>query len=136
MKEMLSFLGYDPKKPRKAYISGPMTHIAKNNFPAFMKAQAELEKVGWIVLNPAKMDIDASQGYRGETEIPDRNPAQIRKFAETDLSAILTLKSENGDAVVLLDNWENSVGARTERSLAEWVGLRVLMLEEAIYARS
>ena len=136
MKEMLSFLGYDPKKPRKAYISGPMQHISKNNFPAFMEAQERLEESKWIVLNPAKMDIEASKGYRGESEIPKRTPAQVRTFAEMDFSAILTLRAENKDAVVLLDNWENSSGARWEKALAEFLGLRVLMLEEAIYARS
>ena len=38
------------------YIAGPMSGIKDWNFPAFFKAEAELEALGYKVINPAHND--------------------------------------------------------------------------------
>lgn len=111
---------------KKAYLSGPMMHIAKDNFPAFMEGQKRLEKHGWIVINPAQMNLGNPSFHfeRGR-------PASMRYYAERDLFEILGLEAERGDALVLLDNWEKSNGSQAERAVAVWVKLKILTLEEA-----
>ncbi len=44
-------------KRKTLYLSGPMTGYVNKNFPAFMKAALELRKKGYVVINPAELDI-------------------------------------------------------------------------------
>ena len=126
------------KKQRKAYISGPMRSKPDLNYPAFDSAAAELRKAGWIVYNPAEMDrnedgIDWSkQGFTIE-EQKELAAKYSRRFAWRDLKLLVRkMKAENGDAVVLLDDWEESVGANAERAVGMWVGLKIMTFKEAL----
>jgi hypothetical protein len=40
---------------KKLYISGPMTDYKDNNKPAFNKAEHSISKLGYIVVNPARV---------------------------------------------------------------------------------
>jgi hypothetical protein len=55
----------------------------------------------------------------------------MRFYAHRDLAVITGLRAENGDAVVVLPDWEDSTGAKAEVAVARWVGLRVLTLRQA-----
>lgn len=108
------------------------------NFPAFFEAERALREMGWVPLNPARMDVANHQanGYLGmsieEQLTHASNPENARDYARRDLEVITSLRREDGDALVLLPDWEESIGARAEKAVAEWVGLRVLTLEEAL----
>lgn len=109
---------------RSAYISGPMRGIEDFNFPAFDRAEAVLRRAGWELFNPAQMDRD--QPVAGD---PD-SPQVQRKYARRDTDAILSLRAEQGDAIILLEGWEKSRGARAELYFSLWVGLKVYLYVE------
>ncbi len=122
---------------RSCYIAGPMRGIPEYNYPAFMAAEAALAALGWKVYNPAVMDIEEDDEDYTERSLEDQKlhdtASAARNFATRDLTILVhDLRAENGDAIVLLPGWGNSVGAIAERSVARWVKLRVLTLEEAL----
>ena len=112
---------------RRGYVSGPMRGYPDCNYPAFMAAAKALREHGWWVFNPAEMD------EARDHEPPEDGPAAWRHYAKRDTRVLIELlKAENGDAVVVLPGWGKSVGASAEVALGQWVGLKVLTLEEAL----
>ena len=110
----------EPQKP-KVYCAGPMSGHADWNFPAFFAASEFLEQQGYTAINPAQLDCDA--GYpieRLKLLTPEEFQEFLKGAMKRDLDAI-----QSCDALVLLPGWENSKGARAERAVAEWAGLRV-----------
>jgi hypothetical protein len=106
------------------------------NHPAFDEAALRLREVGWRVYNPAEMDrVLDGHNYTGfsiekQKEIGSTNS---RRFAQRDINIIINeLRAEEGDALVLLDDWEQSIGANAERAVGIWVGLRILTYKEAL----
>jgi len=127
-------------RPKKCYLAGPMRSKPEFNYPAFMAGADALRSKGWYVYNPAEMDIE-------EGDITDElldlsieeqkthagTPANARRYAWRDVKVLLkNLLAERGDAIVLLPDWQESIGATAERAVAIWAGLRVLTLEEAL----
>lgn len=118
---------------RRCYVAGPMRRWPIHNFPAFFAAEGRLTRAGWEVINPARMTCEAWQ--RGDVTVSDGTPEACRYFADQDLHAILrVLRAEDGDALVVLPDWEQSSGARAEEAVARWVRLPVLTLEDAVAA--
>jgi hypothetical protein len=110
----------EPQKP-KVYCAGPMRGHADWNFPSFFAASEFLEQQGYAAINPAQLDIDA--GYpleRLKLLTPEEFQEFLKGAMKRDLDAI-----QSCDALVLLPGWEKSKGARAERAVAEWAGLRV-----------
>jgi len=121
------------------------------HFPKFFEAEYWLERAGWAVFNPARVDV-LREGWPSEsafygthpthrnglpTEVvgvnADFRPEDVRKYAKRDCRILIEyLAAERGDALVLLDNWEHSTGARAEAGVAEWVQLPRLTLKEAL----
>jgi hypothetical protein len=96
------------KAKLRAYISGPMSGRPEWNFPAFRKAAREWRKRGWRVMDP-------SRSFGGRTDLP--RSVYMRK----DVAMLLRV-----DAVVVLDGWETSKGARLEVEIARQLGLDVM----------
>ena len=110
----------EPQK-LKVYCAGPMSGHVDYNFPAFFAASEFLEQQGYAAINPAQLDIDA--GYpleRLKLLTPEEFQEFLKGAMKRDLEAI-----QSCDALVLLPGWEKSKGARAERAVAEWAGLRV-----------
>jgi hypothetical protein len=104
------------KKQKTLYISGPMTGKLNHNFAAFDLAAITAERDGWTVSSPA--DIARKAGVSPHTE-PDAD--QLLAIQRDDLSAL-----SQCDAILMLDGWSSSVGARLEYNLATWLGLETL----------
>ena len=123
------------------YIAGPMRGIPEYNYPAFMAAAEALRNNGWEpVYNPAELDIEQDDTDYTEFTIQDQKlhdtARAARRFCRRDTRVLHTLLfAENGDAIVMLPGWENSVGATTERSVAIWVKLAVMTIAEALSGR-
>lgn len=108
------------------YIAGPMRGIPLFNFPAFDRAAELLRSLGHVPINPA--DFDRHEGF-DPTSLPadfdwrdlDAIGFNLREAAERDLVAIV----QAATAILLLPGWERSKGARAERAVAEWLGLRI-----------
>jgi len=110
----------EPQNP-KVYCAGPMSGYPDYNFSAFFAASELLEQQGYTAINPAQLDIDA--GYpleRLKLLTPEEFQEFLKGAMKRDLEAI-----QGCDALVLLPGWEKSKGARAERAVAEWAGLRI-----------
>ncbi len=136
---------------RACYVAGPMRGQSDYHFPTFFAAEYHLEHRGWHVFNPARIDVlregwPSQEAFDGTPLIhramlpedvcpvyADFRPEDARKYAKRDCKILIEyLAAERGDALVLLDNWERSVGARAENGVAEWVQLPRITLKEAL----
>ncbi len=109
------------------YIAGPMTGIPYYNFSAFHAVTSHLRRqMPWAkVINPAEEDIkhgfDAMKLPEGTNwkEVPDGFDFQAS--ATRDLQGVM-----EADCIVMLEGWENSKGAKTEKAVAEWMKKDIL----------
>jgi hypothetical protein len=88
----------------RLYLAGPMRGVKDQNKPEFNRVTALLRTAGHVVYNPAEEE-EAGAG--------------IRVWMEHDTRWIC----REAEAVALLDGWSNSRGARTEKALAEAIGI-------------
>ena len=91
----------------KIYLSGPMSGIQDNNFPAFHDWAARLRAQGYEVVSPA--EIQEADSW----ELCLR--ADMREMLECE-------------AIALMPGWENSKGANLELHVAHRVGMKVIHL--------
>lgn len=124
---------------KRCYLAGPMRSKPAFNYPAFFAGEERLRAAGWEVFNPAKMDVELDNGGAEQhLSIEEQNahagsPINARRYAKRDAAILIdVLRCEEGDAIVVLPDWEQSTGARAEVAIARWVGLPVLTLEEAL----
>ena len=94
---------------KRIYLSGPMSGLPENNYPAFHAAERALVERGHDVINPARPAPD------GWTWL------DFMRRAIRDLST--------ADAVATLPGWAHSRGARVEVDLARGLGLDVRGVE-------
>lgn len=89
------------------YISGPMTGIKDHNYPAFIAAAQKLRRKGYLVFNPA-------ENFGGDRTKPylEYLRCDIRQVAQSQ-------------AVVVLEGYENSRGARAEIVVARLLEIPV-----------
>ena len=108
------------KSPARIYLSGPMTGLPDNNFPAFHAHAAALRGMGLDIVNPADIGGDAN----------DTNPANYNGYLRADIKAMMDC-----DAIALMPGWETSSGANLELHIAHRVGMRVLFVDDLLAAR-
>jgi Domain of unknown function (DUF4406) len=120
------------------YVAGPMRTRPAFNFEAFRWTADILRAAGWVVYNPAEMDaLDSSDPVPFNLTLEQQkewtNCARGRKYAARDLDVIVgKLRAEQGDALVVLEGIEESVGGTAEVAVARWVDLRILTVKEAL----
>jgi hypothetical protein len=88
------------------YISGPMTGLPENNFPAFHTAAERLKGLGYQVINPA--DI-----------VPEVMTWEACMRA--DIKALM-----GADIVAVLPGWQDSKGTRIEVDLSQRLGMMIV----------
>ena len=93
----------------RVYISGPMSGMPEDNYPAFNAAAEKLKAMGLDVENPAEKGKVDGWSYQ------DYLRYDIRKMCDCD-------------AVYFLTGWQMSVGAKFEYEVAEKLGL--IMMRE------
>lgn len=124
-------------RKRMCYIAGPMRGLPSYNYPAFMDADDKLTAAGWETFNPAKMDIEEDDEDHAARSVDEQKlhdtARNARRFARRDVRVLIDfLRAEDGDAIVVLPDWEKSTGATAEVGVAKWVFLPILTVEEAL----
>jgi hypothetical protein len=112
----------------KIYIAGPMRGYDEFNFPAFRKAATDLRVQGHEVFSPHERDEHNglnTEGMKGTLDELSREGFSLRHALAADLDWIC----RQGDAVVLLDGWEFSLGATAEVATADAIGIPVYELD-------
>jgi hypothetical protein len=93
------------------YLSGPMSGIADDNFPAFREAARRLRLLGFPVLDPSDF---------GHGKVP-------RQLDDDDAWGFCVGRDlgvlPHAEVIVLLPGWSTSRGARLERQVADALGL-------------
>jgi hypothetical protein len=109
----------------KVYLAGPMSNIPQLNFPAFDAAAADLRSRGYEVVSPA--ELDDPEDRAAALASPDGNMAKIDKTWGHFLARDVKLIADEGiEAIVCLDGWKESRGARLETFVGRLVGLPIL----------
>ncbi|MDR3059579.1 MAG: DUF4406 domain-containing protein [Prevotella sp.] len=100
---------YHPKEIKTVYISGQITGLelkeAKANFD---KAEALLLEKGYNPLNPMKVN-------------PPLSGKCWKEYMLDDITQLF-----NCEGILLLDNWQDSKGARIEHFIAQEMGMTIL----------
>ena len=109
------------------YVAGPMRHIKDFNFPAFRRATKILRARGFHVTSPHESDEAAGYNWEGCTGYEDLSLYGFN-LEERLIEDILAVSEV--DAVVVLEGWKHSAGARAEASFAWAVGTKVFAFEE------
>lgn len=122
---MVSRLKTNKNKGRQVYLSGPMRGYEEFNFPAFVNGAKELRSQGYLVYNPAEVELKA--GFDPKTGLyADGHTVTIRELIMDDLVWICQF----ADKVVVLPGWEQSKGAQAEVATAIAVGVEVVELRQ------
>ena len=107
------------------FISGPMRGYAEFNFPAFAESAAYWRSQGHTVFSPAEHEESlgfVSTGLLGTSEELAGLTFDLRRALRDELCWLL----DNADAIVVLDGWEESSGARAEVATAKAIGIPLL----------
>lgn len=98
------------------YLSGRMRGEFMNGHPTFRKATDELRARGYVVTSPHERDLE-------QWVDPDQavSPERYAQLLADDIQVIRGV-----DAVVALNNWTRSPGAKTEVAYAQAIGIPVL----------
>ena len=117
---------------KKFYIAGPMTGIPQFNFPAFDVAAASLRSYGYLVVSPVELDEPSARAaaLANETGDPEQYNADTGETWGDLLARDVKLIADEVSAVVALEGWEESKGARLEVFVARTCGKPVYSYEE------
>jgi hypothetical protein len=100
---------------KKIYIAGKVTGLPFEEVKKkFAEAQESLEAIGHEAVNPITLVNDAN--------------------CEWEVAMKICLKAMlDCDAIMLLDDWEDSTGAKIEMKLADSVGIDISYAGEGIF---
>ena len=102
----------------KYYLSGPMAGYEHHNFPEFERVASILRKQEMEVFSPHELN-DGDDGMPGSL----RHSWYMRR----DLKLLLEC-----DAIIMLGGWEDSVGAKAEKAVADVCEMKVFYLRTAL----
>jgi len=96
------------------YISGGISNVP-NYRDHFTAAANRLDALGWLVVNPAELDLGLGATWQ-----------QYMKLCIPMLCPC--------DEIYMLPNWSTSAGAREERRIAKMLGIPVQYADEVVRA--
>ena len=96
----------------KIYIAGPMSGLVNCNRDKFNLMAECLTQGGHVVLNPATLPDGLSQA---------------------DYMAVCIAMLQRCDAILMLNGWQGSEGAKAEHALAKKLGLEFFRLNEPFF---
>ncbi len=99
------------KKLIKIYLSGPMNGYPNFNYDRFNYVASLLRKQGYIVINPVELQGEPTDSL---IDINGNSNVTIDSWIQLLSRDIKVILDEQVDAIVLLDGWEKSNGAKAE----------------------
>lgn len=109
-------------RPRRIYIAGPMTGLARWNRPAFEEAARVLRAHGWTVESP----VEIADAFGSQNTIVT-TPGLLDTVIDEEFAQLATC-----DAICLLDGWEKSRGAKCELFIALDKGMEIMIWPNAV----
>ena len=91
----------------KIYISGQITGIEDEAPSLFKQAECALREKGYYTVNPVTLNHDHDKSWQS--------------FMREDVKSMLDC-----DSIYMMSNWVNSKGAKIERQIAIYLGLKVI----------
>lgn len=110
----------------RLYVSGPMTGLARFNYPAFDRAAVELRSRGMEVISPAEVAGSELRAKALASPDGDGSTLGIEHSRGTLLAEELRLIIDHVDRVAVLPGWQRSGGALLETFAAVLHGKRVV----------
>lgn len=108
----------------RVYVAGPMSGIPQFNIPAFDEAATVLRSHGHDVVSPAEIDGPVTREVLLRSERGDHADLPQDETWGFYLSRDFRILADDGiEAVVTLEGWERSRGARLEVLMATELGL-------------
>ena len=107
------------KKPKKVFLSGPMTGYPGYNFQRFNLAEKQLADAGIECVNP----VHICKKYKEEHVLANK----------TVFDKMIAEKQEaerKCDAILLLDGWQMSKGVRLELKIALEMDMQIFLEED------
>jgi dUTP pyrophosphatase len=102
----------------RVYIAGPMSNVPDNNRKAFARAEERLKLMGHVPINPYHLGSKELQAVAADMGVEFRATPEYAALLERCIFEV-----SMSDAVVLLPGWEDSTGARREKTAAEGIGI-------------
>jgi hypothetical protein len=102
------------KRKTKLFVSGPMTGIEHYNCENFCRYAEMARNLGYRVINPVEM----ARKIGIKKVLSDKRV--LKRLINAELESIKTC-----DAILMLDWWQNSPGAKKELRVALGIGLEV-----------
>lgn len=104
----------------KIYLAGPMSGIPEFNYPLFDKVAKVLRGDGHEVVNPAELDTEEDLEGLNVVDGLGVQYLQRAEFLKRDIAELVAC-----DAVVVLPNWQVSMGTNVEIMVAQACGIPV-----------
>lgn len=114
---------------RRVYLAGPMTGIPQMNFPRFDEAAADLRSRGYEVVSPAELDSPASRAAAlaaMDGDLSGYSSQTGESWGDLLARDVKLIADEGIQAIVVLEGWEKSRGARLETFVARLCGIPVI----------
>lgn len=107
------------EKPKKIFLSGPMTGYPGYNFQRFNLVEKQLAAAGIECVNP----VHICKKYKEKDVLSDKTVfdkmVAEQQFAESEC-----------DAILLLDGWQMSKGVRLELKIALDMDMKIYLEED------
>lgn len=103
----------------RIYLAGPVSGMIDEAKLVFAEAEAELRRVGYVVVNPLK--TANSPKAEAETRAHGRQAAGMPEWQQVMRQCVRDMLTCDG--LMLLPGWTRSRGARLERHVAREVGM-------------
>lgn len=108
----------------KVYLAGPMSGFPAFNIPAFDAAAEDLRALGHEVVSPAEVDGPITREVLLQSETGTHDDLPKDEGWSFYLARDFRILADEGvEAIVTLDGWETSKGARCEVAVAEVLGI-------------
>lgn len=99
----------------KFFISGPMTGLPDLNVQAFAEARAKIEIAGHTSIDPVRLIGPDLKDIKWTPEI----------YKDILYGMLDTIMYDGVEAMMMLNGWAKSKGARAEFAVAEAIGLPI-----------